>query len=252
MFLFKKIITPLFYPLTLCLILMAAGLFLLWFTHRQRGGRLLVTIGFVLLAVISAGPVSDRILAPLERSFPPFRAFQDRVQWIVVLGGGHTSDPTLPVTCQISPESLQRLTEAIRIYRSLPGTKLILSGGAVFDPASEAEVFHQTARAIGIPSQDLVLSDRARDTEEEARFIREMVEGDPLVLVTSASHMPRAVALFRRQGMNPIPAPAAHLVKQRPGTVPEDFYPSAVALLKVQTAIREYLGMLWLKLSGRL
>ena len=252
MFFFKKIVTPLFYPLTLCLILATAGLFLLWFTRRQRSGRILVTAGFILLAVTSAGPVSDRILAPLERSFAPFEASQERVPWVVVLGGGHTSDPILPVTSRISPESLNRLTEAIRIYRGLPGSKLILSGGAVFDPASEAEVFHQTARAIGIPERDLVLSDRARDTEEEARFIREMVGDDPLVLVTSASHMPRAVALFRKQGMNPIPAPAAHLVKRRPGLVPEDFYPSAMALLKAQTAVREHLGMTWLKLSGRL
>ncbi len=252
MFLFKKIITPLFYPLTLCLILMAAGLFLLWFTRRQRGGRILVTLGVVMLAAVTSAPVSERILGPMERSFPPFRAFQDSAQWIVVLGGGHTSDPALPVTCQISPESLQRLTEAIRIYRSRPGAKLILSGGGAFDPASEAEIFYQTARAIGIPSRDLVLSARARDTEEEARCIREMVGNDPLILVTSASHMPRAVALFRRQGMNPIPAPAAHLVKRGPGAVPEDFYPSAVALLRVQTAIHEHLGMSWLKLSGRL
>ncbi len=252
MFLFKKIVTPLFYPLTLCLILMAAGLLLLWFTRRQRAGRILVTVGVVMLAVFSSGTVSDRILGPMERSFPPFTAVQERVKWIVVLGGGHTSDPALPVTSQISPESLQRLTEAIRIYRSLPGSKLILSGGAVFDPASEAEIFRQTARAIGIPPQDLVLSDRARDTEEEARFIREMVGGDPLVLVTSASHMPRAVALFRKRGMNPIPAPAAHLVKRRQGPVPEDFYPSTMALLKAQLAIREYLGMTWLKLSGKL
>jgi len=79
-----------------------------------------------------------------------------------------------------------------------------------------------------------------------------MVGDDPLVLVTSASHMPRAVALFRKQGMNPIPAPAAHLVKRRPGLVPEDFYPSAMALLKAQMAVREYLGMSWLRLSGML
>jgi uncharacterized SAM-binding protein YcdF (DUF218 family) len=252
MFLFKKIITPLFYPLTLCLVLMAAGLFLLWFTRRQRGGRILVTIGIVMLAVVSSGPVSDRILGPLERSFPALMTVQEKVKWIVVLGGGHTSDPVLPVTSRISPESLHRLTEAIRIYRSLPGAKLILSGGAVFDPASEAEIFYQTARTIGIPSRDLLLSDQARDTEEEARHIREMVGDDPLVLVTSASHMPRAVALFRKRGMNPIPAPAAHLVKRRSGPVPEDFYPSAMALLKTQMAIREYLGMAWLKLSGKL
>ena len=252
MFLLKKIITPLFYPLTLCLIIMIVGLFLLWFTKRQRSGRILVSIGVLALAIISSGPVSDRLLGPLERSFPPLMTVQPHVKWIVVLGGGHTSDPGLPVTSQISPESLSRLAEAIRLYRNLPGAKLILSGGAVFDPVSEAEIYFKTAQAIGIPSRDLLLSDRDRDTEEEARSIRGMVGKDPFILVTSAFHMPRAFALFKKLGMNPLPAPAQHLVKMRPEVVPEDFYPSATALLKVQMTVRESLGMIWSKLRGKL
>jgi uncharacterized SAM-binding protein YcdF (DUF218 family) len=260
MFLLKKIIYPLFYPLTLCLILMIWGLFLLWFTKRQKSGKILVSMGVIFMIALSYGTISDSLLRPLERTFPPLLMeklpgpvpFEQKVKWIVVLGGGHASDPGLPVTSQISFDSLARLTEAVRLYRKLPGTKLILSGGAIFDPASEAEIFFKTARIMDVPSRDLVLSGQGRDTEEEARIIEKTVGKEPLILVTSALHMPRAMALFKKRGMNPIAAPAAHLVKHRQESIPRDFYPSANALQKTQMAVHEYLGIAWSKLRGRI
>jgi uncharacterized SAM-binding protein YcdF (DUF218 family) len=260
MFWLKKMISPLFYPLPLCLILMLLGLSLLWFTKRQKSGKILVSVGVVVLTAFSYGAISDPLLKPLERTFPPLRTEETagpgrmlrNVKWIIVLGGGHTSDPWLPVTGRLSLDALARLTEAARLYRSLPGTKLILSGGAVFDPVSEARIYFETARIMDIPASDLVLSEQARDTEEEARFIHERVGADPLILVTSASHMPRAVALFRNRGMDPIPAPSAHLVKKRSYRVPGDFFPSALDLHKAQVAVHEYLGMAWSRLRNRI
>lgn len=239
---------------------MICGLFLLWFTKRQKSGKILVSVGVIFMAALSYGAISDSLLRPLERTFPPLLMekipghvpFEQKVKWIVVLGGGHTSDPWLPVTSQISSESLARLTESVRLYRSLPGTKLILSGGAVFDPVSNARIYFKTARIMDVPARDLVLSEQARDTEEEARFTQEIVGRDHLILVTSASHMPRAVALFRKRGMYPIPAPAAHLVKEQSCRAPGDFFPSAGDLHKAQVAVHEYLGISWSKLRGRI
>lgn len=258
MFLLKKIISPLFYPLPLCLILMICGLFLLWFTKRQKSGKILVSMGVIFMALLSYGAISDSLLGPLERTFPPLLMgktsgpvpFAQSVKWIVVLGGGHISDPGLPVTSQISFESLARLTEAVRLYRSLPGTKIILSGGAVFDPVSNARIYFKTARIMDVPARDLVLSDQARDTEEEARLIENLVGKDPLILVTSAYHMRRAMALFKKRGMDPTPAPAAHLVKERSDRAPGDFFPSPGGLQKTQMAVREYLSIIWSKFIG--
>jgi uncharacterized SAM-binding protein YcdF (DUF218 family) len=260
MFLLKKIISPFFYPLTLCMILMICGLFLLWFTKRQKMGKIVMTMAVIATVILSYGAFPDSILGPLERTYPPLLMeetsgplpFSQQVRWIVVLGGGHTSDPGLPVTSQISFDALARLTEAVRLYRKLPGVKLILSGGAIFDPVSEAEIYFKTARIMDIPARDLILSDRARDTEEEARLIQDRIGKDPLILVTSAFHMPRAVALFKKRGMNPIPAPAAYMVKMRPDDAPGDFFPSGEGFRKTQIFIHEYLGMLWSKLTGRI
>lgn len=258
MFLIQKFISPLFYPLTLCLIIMICGLFLLWCTRRQKSGKVLVSAGVMTIVALSYGTIPDAVLQPLERAYPPLLntslpdsdPFSQKPKWIVVLGGGNTSDPGLPATSQISCESLARLTEAVRLYRHVPGAKLVLSGGAVFDPVSNARIYYETAIIMGVPPRDLVLSDRSRNTAEEARFIREIVGRDALVLVTSASHMRRAMALFEKQGMLPIPAPAAHLVKEKPRPAPGDFFPSAGNLHKTQVAVVEYLGMAWSRLRG--
>lgn len=260
MFLLKKIISPLFYPLPLCLILTFAGLWLLWFTKRQKSGKILVSVGVIALTALSYGTLSDSLLKPLERTFPPLfteetatpAPLDGSAKWIVVLGGGHISDPGLPANGQLSPDALARLTEAVRLYRRLPGARLILSGGAFYDPVSDARIYFKAARIMEVPERDLVLSERARDTEEEARFIQEMVGADPLILVTSASHMPRAVALFRKHGMDPLPAPAAHLVKERSSHAPGNFFPSPLSLHKAQIAVHEYLGMIWARLRNRI
>jgi len=66
MFLLKKIIAPLFYPLSLCLEFLFVGMFLLWFTRRQRAGKIVVCLGIVLLALFSSTPFSDIALESLE------------------------------------------------------------------------------------------------------------------------------------------------------------------------------------------
>lgn len=196
--------------------------------------------------------ISGSILSPLEYKYPPILDAQNirTVKWIVVLGGGHTSDPKLPVTSQIGKASLSRLVEGIRLHRELPQSKLILSGGSTFDPVPNARILAEVAVAIGVKRDSLILEEVSRDTEDEARLIRGVVGKERFILVTSASHMPRSMALFKKLGMDPIPAPADHQVKRSHGISPGMFYPSAGNIEKAERAFYEYLGLAWAKLRG--
>ena len=252
MFLIKKILSPLFFPTTLILGTLLLGLFLVSLTRRRRTGKIFVLIGVLLLGMLSYDGVSDRLLRPLEYQYPPLLSLENiqNVKWIVVLGGGHSSDPKLPITSQISQNSLVRLVEGIRIHNRLPKSKVILSGGSVFEKISNAQVLAEVAIAIGVKKQDLILEDVSKDTEDEARFIQQIVGQEQFILVTSASHMPRSIALFKRLGMHPIPAPTDHLVKECQKISPGMFYPSANGLCKAERAFYEYLGLAWAKLRG--
>jgi len=247
MFLLKKIIAPLFYPLSLCLGVLLAGMFLLWFTRRQRAGKIMVCLGIVLLALFSYAPLPDIALRSLECRYAPLidvSQFSD-VKWVVVLGGGHNSDSELPATSQLSESSLSRLVEGVRIHRLLPESRLVLSGGAVFDPVSEAEVMARAAGVMGIEGDRIVLEELSRDTGDQARLVREIVGDERFVLVTSASHMPRSMALFRKSDMQPIPAPTDYRVKKRQRLSPGVFFPNADSLRKMEMVFHEYLGLCW-------
>lgn len=252
MFLFKKIVAPLFFPMTLIFGILLLGLILILFTRRQRAGKVFVLIGVLLLGVLSYDPVPEMLLRPLEYKYPPVLnpATLQNVKWVVVLGAGHVSNPGLPVTGQLSDQGISRLIEGIRLHRELPGSKLLLSGGKPFEKVANARIMADVALAVGIKREDLVLEEISKDTEEEARFIQRIVGRDRFVLVTEASHMPRSVLLFKRFGMSPIPAPTDYLVKGSHEVSPGVFYPWAENIHKAERAFYEYLGLMWTKVKG--
>jgi len=215
---------------------------------------MVVFAGVLLLALFSYGSISDTCLKTLENRYPPLvnlDQFSD-VKWVVVLGGGHNSDPKLPVTSQISESSLSRLVEGVRIHKLLPESKLVLSGGAVFDPMPEAKVMAGVAEVMGIGENRLVLEELSKDTKDQARLIHKIVGDERFILVTSASHMPRSMALFQKSGMKPIPAPADYWVKERQRISPGVFFPNAGSIRKMERVFYEYLGFGWSWLRGQI
>lgn len=255
----KKAISALINPLPVSLYLMTAGLVLVWFTRRQRLGKILTTVGVALLILCDVRPVSQTLVLALESQYETLSAEKlllqpdaktNPVKWVVVLGAGWAVDPRLPPNLQLHPIALARLVEGLRLYRALPGTKLILSGGKSWGLVPHADVLNRAALQMGVPAQDIVLEDRSHDTEDEAELVQKIIGTDRFVLVTSAVHLPRSVKLFEKRGLKPIPAPADRVV---PSGIPVgfgDLIPNTHRLLQTDTAYHEYVGLIWAKLRG--
>jgi uncharacterized SAM-binding protein YcdF (DUF218 family) len=255
MFLFKKIFSRLFFPIPLCLEILLLGMFFLIFTKKQRIGKVIVLVGILFLGLISTDFVPDRLLLSLERQYPKFEKSMAQgkdVKWIVVLGAGVLQDSSLPISSRLNDAAMFRTIEALRIHEMFPRTTLLLSGGGEKDELSSARGMARLVLSLGWGVTDIILEERPRDTAEEARFIQEKVGKDDFVLVTSASHMPRALGLFRKQGMNPIPAPTHHLVEENDTKKPWEYFPSDHAVHKMKRAVYEYLGLTWAKLRGQI
>jgi len=247
MFLLKKLIAPFLMPLPMVLILALVGLFCLWFTRRQKTGKILVTVAVGLLGLLSYDGVSDMLARPLEKRYAPLthaKEIQD-VKWVVVLSGGSGVDGALPSSTYLREASLRRLAEGLSIQKRVPGSRLILTGKSWIDGVTpEANVMADVAKEWGVKPEDIVVEAEARDTEDHAIYVKKIVGKDRFVLVTSASHMPRAMALFLAQGMKPIPAPTDYMIIEREGGLrPGDFFPDADALEKAERAVHEYLGL---------
>jgi len=225
---------------------------MIWRKKREKVGMILILISICALALLSFSPVSNILLFPLEFKFNTYTIenHKEDIKFIVVLGGGHIPDPAVPITSQISSNSLVRLTEGIRIYHNYPGSKLILSGGGI--GLTCAEIMAEATKIFKIKREDIIIEAVSRDTKDEAIFIKSIVGDNRFVLVTSASHMPRSIALFRKLGMEPIPAPTNHLAIKNPYSTFRLPFPGAGGLTKSERVFYEYLGLAWAKLRGQI
>ncbi len=255
MFLLKKLIGNLLMPLPFSLLLLVLGLLLLWYSHansrKQFWGKLLVSLGAGVLLLASLPYTAQKMTITMEREHPPMFAVPTGLEYIVVLGGGGSSDPFLPPRLQLSTASYYRLLEGLRLYQANPGATLLFSGYAGSKPISNALLYSMVAREYGVPAGRIQLFETAKDTAEEAALMAPIIKQHKAALVTSASHMPRALGLFRAQGAEPIAVPTLFLgrVRQNPPFLYERL-PGAGSLGNVTVIWHEMVGSLWRKLKG--
>jgi len=250
LFTLKKAIGGLLLPLPLLLLIMASGLFLLWFSRWQKTGKIILSSGWLILFLISLQPVADALLAPVENQFATWHG-STKVDYVVVLGGGYTWNPQWAPGSNMIGNSLPRLVEGIRLWRENPGSKMIFTGAAAQNnPVSSAEVTARVAQTLGVPRSEIVTLDKPRDTSQEAVEVAKIVGSRPFLLVTSASHLPRAMLFFQQQGLRPLPAPANQLAIASPLNTWEKALPSSLWLGHSERAVYESLGRLWQKLTA--
>lgn len=240
MFILKKIVSRLFFPLSLVL-----GLFLVGLLRSPKGKRWLWS-GVISLYLFSFYPFAFLLLWPLESRYQPVSeaALRKEIKWVVVLGGGSREAPWLTPEDRLNDASLKRLLEGIRLIRLLPQARLILSGGDYRGQQPVARIMHDIALRYGLPPSRLVSEEASWDTHDEAIVLKKVLGDDDFYLVTSAGHMPRSMALFKKEGTRPMAAPTDFLaVWESFGLL--SFFPQAGALQKTEAAFYEYLGLLW-------
>ncbi|MDN3698100.1 envelope biogenesis factor ElyC [Vibrio clamense] len=247
MFELKKVVSSLLMPLPAMLILGFLGLLLIMFTARRKTGSLIILFSLCGIFLISFQPVSTRLLMPMEREFSGFLPVDESIDYVMVLGSGHVVDSDIPPTSELSRTALMRLNEGIRIMRLYPGSKLILSGYAGGSEFSNARMMAKVALALGVAKPDIILLETAKDTWEEARQAAAFVRVKKMVLVTSASHMKRALYEFNQAGITPFPAPTNYLAYDNINQPWEKYAPKAKYLEQTERYWHETMGQLWQK-----
>jgi len=259
LFWLKKAFTFWLMPLQAGLALMVLGVWLAW--RGRRLGKFFICTGLLILLVCSHRQVGQRLLGPLERQYPavpeltvgyPLPPELEQCRYIVVLGGGHTDTGLLPATSQLSPYALGRITEAVRLSRLLPEAKIITCGPGVKDQPTHAEILARAAQSLGVAPERFVLLDQGRDTQGEAETVRGVVGDAPFVLVTSAWHMPRSMALMRGAGLNPYPCPADFRAIPPDRFEVNDWLWGIDGLEKTTWAVYERLGLLWARIRHKI
>ena len=254
MFLLSRLVVEIFTPFILSVLIVCAGTVSLIFNKRKTA--LVCNIaGLAILIFFGYGFWSSSVMQEREAAFPPLAPdgklpeSARSVDHIAILGSGHVSDSNLPATAQIGGSSLFRIVEGIRIAGLLPGARVVITGGIGYDPVPNAIVVAKTAEILGLKKERLIIKDWPRDTLQEAEAIQGVVKSQPFILVTSASHMKRAMEIFKKQGMQPIAAPTDFMFKNQSNKEAASFLPRTGNLEIARRLIYEYLGTLWIKIK---
>jgi len=244
-FFLKQFISFFIQPLGMILTLLIVGIYFLYI-KKEFYAKMFISFGFSLLFLFSYPPFSNFLVQNLENKYKKYD-YKTKIKYIHVLGNGHNTDPTQPLSSQISDVSIKRDLEGILIHKRVENSKIIFTGYAGHTSISNAVMNAKVAKALGVKDEDIIINPKPKDTKEEALFTKSIVNSEPFVLVTSATHMPRAMMLFKSLGMNPIPAPTDF----HKGKVDSYFViPKIQYLYDSDAAIHEYIGILWTKIRG--
>lgn len=243
-------------PSNALLILLLVGTILLW-TGWARAGRRIVAVAAVLLLLAGLTPFGNIIALPLEQRFARVDLSDGRPpDGIIILGGAQDTRVGLARGVTALTEAGERMTEAMALSRRFPKAKIVFSGGAatiLYPGQKEALGAKALLTRMGLDPTRLILEDRARDTFENARYTKALIElkaGERWLLVTSAFHMPRAMACFRAVGM-PLEAWPVDYRTRGPQDRLRFFDKPSQGLRRVDMAAREWAGLLVYRLTGR-
>jgi len=250
----SKLLWPLAQPSNLLILLLLVGVLALGL-GRQRLARALLFGVAAVLVPIAVLPVGQWLLTPLENRFPAPTALPDRVDGVIVLGGGTDLEITAARGQVALQDSAERFTTLIELAHRYPDARLVLTSGETWLSGvalSEAEAVRRFYQKLGWDVGRVTFEDRARNTHENAVFSRELVRpapGERWLLVTSASHMPRAVGVFRQAGWPVLAYPVDY--QTTGGVRLWAGLDAAARLREFDGAIKAWLGLVAYRLSHR-
>ncbi len=245
MFFLSKFLPPLLLPPGLFLLLLA----LVFFLRRRRRAALPLAIVLVLsLYLLSIRPIADSLILPLENSFPHPARTSLNCDAIVVLGGGVLPNtPDAQGRAVPDPSSIQRAYAAFSIWRRMPVPVLVSGGSSQGERWTSARAIAAFLVDLGIHRDFQILEEESRNTFENAKFSARLLEERGSVspcLVSSAYHLPRAVMSFAAFDVAVVPVPTDYRAYRGSYGWPH-FLPSAHSLAVSNTALHEYLGILY-------
>jgi len=197
---------------------------------------------------LSMAPMSDRLLSGLESEYAVPQNAKGDV--IILLGGGVYEEASdLSGVGVPSEEGLVRVVMAVRLQKKL-GVPIIACGGQVFENGgTEAPILKRFLVDLGVPPGQVILEQNSRDTFENAKYARQIVERfdykAPL-LVTSGYHMRRSVLSFAKVGMDVTPIPAGLRTYGRQEYGWNSYLPGSFGNISI--AVKEYLGIVFYRL----
>jgi uncharacterized SAM-binding protein YcdF (DUF218 family) len=240
-------------PGTAAVLLITLGLALLWRGRRWGRWPALAGVGFFWLLLLV--PIHQMVQRPLEDRFPRPATPPASVTGIIVLGGAVEQNLTDARGLPALNGAAERMTEPVALLQRYPAARLVFTGGQgtlVQGGMTEADVAAALWTSMGIPRARIELETASRNTHENAVLTFAQVKplpGETWLLVTSASHMPRSVGVFRQAGWRVVPWPVNYRTGDGFAALYDASFPER--LREFEWGLREWIGLTAYWLMGR-
>lgn len=243
-------------PLNFSILLMGLtfiALILAW----RRTAMLTAACAFLILGLGAWTSLGAILMHPLEDRFQRPASLPERVDGIVVLGGGFEAGINLVRGGYELNSSGDRFVEAAILGARHPEAKVVVTGGAgtiILEGEADGTTAPKLLTRLGIGPERLILESQSRNTYENAVFTKEIVNakpGETWLLVTSAFHMPRSVGLFRKAGFDVVPWPSDYRTSGRETIGIAQDNPQD-SLQNTSMALREWMGLFVYWMTGRI
>lgn len=201
----------------------------------------------LIYLLLGSGITAFWIIAPLEYEYLPGQETitQEAPDTMVVLTGYAKANALIPLSANVNTASGFRVLEAARIFHRAGRMNVIVSGND-----EVPLIMRDLLVALGVPEKFISTDAISYNTYQSALNLRDRLHGRRFYLVTSAGHMPRAMGVFRKQGLDPVPAPTNYL--STPSMRDWNILPNGQHLAISDLAVHEYLGLIWYRLLDRL
>jgi uncharacterized SAM-binding protein YcdF (DUF218 family) len=235
--------------------LLLGGLMLL--AGWRRAGRVLFLAGALGLLVFGILPGGSWLAARLEAQYPRPERLPGKISGIVQLGGAERVSLSARVGGPELNAAADRYFVTLELARRYPEARVVFTGNGRDRPergivGGEIAIARRLYAAAGLEPPRLAFEARARDTCENARLTRDLMQprpGEHWLLVTTAMHLPRAMACFRAAGWEVIPYAADR--RGSAGSMDMTSFRVGDNLALADEALHEWLGLLYYRLSGR-
>lgn len=151
-----------------------------------------------------------------------------------------------------------RFIQALRLYKTGHIKKIMITGGSgsLFHPESkEADYVKDILLQMGVPATDIITENQSRNTFENAIFSKRIIDSmqlpGPYVLITSAMHMKRAEAVFKKAGYQVRPFPCNYYDLPHGQSFLDAVIPSAGAIDAWEKLMREWAGYCVYRITGK-
>jgi uncharacterized SAM-binding protein YcdF (DUF218 family) len=249
MFILSKILLFLLNPLFwICL-----AFLLSWIIKKPVWKKRLRITAVILLLIFSNPFLINKVLTDFET--PKHQIAENEKYTVGILLGGFVGFDSKGEG--YFNEASERVIQSLRLYKTGHIQKILMSGGSgtlLRQEFREADFTRDQLIKMGVNPADILIDRNSRNTYENAVYSKQILDSlgltAPYLLITSAWHMPRATAVFRKAGLNIQPFPCDY--KHSITSDPEDFIvPSATAMGRWSMVLKEWMGILVYKMTGK-